>query len=302
MEASDSMTTSSALRSLFVIGWIVLSWPSAAAADEQPYFVTYNAQMEERGDLEITTEPVLGQAHDINDFSSYLAEFEYGTTAWWTTEFYFDWQHTRNEDGSFTGIRFENRFRPWIHEHRINPVFYVEYEHVSEADKTMREVVGFDGKADFAEPVNEVRHDYNHELELKLIASSLIKGWDVAENFIGEKILSGGGQPWEFGYAIATSRPLSGSLRDANCHLCLGSVHVGVEAYGGLGTASDFTLKGTSHYIAALVGWKIASGTLLRFSPGWGLTDDSVGTVWRVGFSQEIEDMGRAFGKAFGKK
>ena len=48
---------------------------------------------------------------------------------------YLDWQHTKHEGSLFTGFRFENRFRPFLEEHRINPVFYVEYEHVNGADK-----------------------------------------------------------------------------------------------------------------------------------------------------------------------
>jgi hypothetical protein len=38
---------------------------------------------------------------------------------------------------SFTGTRWENRFRPLLHEHWINPVLYVEFENTSGADKTL---------------------------------------------------------------------------------------------------------------------------------------------------------------------
>src|SRR2546425_7253727 len=38
-------------------------------------------------------------------------EFEYGVTAWWTSELYLDGQSTRNESTFFTGYRWENRFR-----------------------------------------------------------------------------------------------------------------------------------------------------------------------------------------------
>ena len=49
-------------------------------------------------------------------------EFEYGVNAWWTTEFYLDGQATQNQSTIFTGFRWENRFRPWMGEHWINPV------------------------------------------------------------------------------------------------------------------------------------------------------------------------------------
>jgi len=273
--------------------------PPSALASEQPYFVTYNCQMEERGDLEISTEPVFGRARAINSFLSNLTEFEYGAAAWWTSEFYLNWQHTFSDSSAFTGVRFENRFRPFLRDHRINMVLYIEYEHLSEADKTLKEVVGFDGKADFSAPNAEVRHDFNHELDTKLILSSTVKGWDVAENFIAEKNLSGGG-PWEFGYAVGVSRSLAASPSGGHCAFCKASLIVGAELYGGLGTWEDFTLKGTSHYLAPILAWQVGPETLLRISPTWGLTDDSLGTLVRFGISQEIEGVGRALGKLVG--
>ena len=46
------------------LGWIMLlgiaAWPSALGAQEKPYFVTYDHQLEEPGSLEISIIPVLG--------------------------------------------------------------------------------------------------------------------------------------------------------------------------------------------------------------------------------------------------
>jgi hypothetical protein len=50
-----------------------------------------------------------------------------------------------------------------------------------------------------------------------------------------------------------------------------------------------------------LISWTLPSETTIRFSPGWGLTDQSVGTLYRIGVSQEIEGVGRAVGKLFGR-
>ena len=36
-------------------------------------------------------------------------------------------------------------------------MLYVEYENTSDADKTLKEVVGFDNQFDFAEPNSELR-------------------------------------------------------------------------------------------------------------------------------------------------
>ena len=63
-------------------------------------------------------------------------EFEYGVTAWWTTEFYLDGQMTQHDSTIFTGYRWENRFRPLVREHWIDPVIYIEFENTS-ADKVL---------------------------------------------------------------------------------------------------------------------------------------------------------------------
>ena len=74
---------------------------------------------------------------------------EYGVKTWWTSELYLDSQTTANESSVFTGFRFENRFRPLLQEHWINPVLYAEFEDINSADKALLEVVGHDGIDDF---------------------------------------------------------------------------------------------------------------------------------------------------------
>jgi len=272
------------------------AYSAVVHADEPPYFVTYNSHLEECGDLEISTMLVPSRASGINPFLGNLTEFEYGATSWWTVEFYVDWQHTFDDSSAFTGQRVENRFRILPREHRITPILYVEYEHLSAADKTLKEVVGFDGKADLNIPNAEARHDYEHEIETKLILGNPFHGWDVAENLIFEKEFADDA-PWEFGYAVGVSRPLRGATTRSGCVFCASSLTVGVEVYGGLGTSSDFTVQGTSHYLAPILAWRLASGTRVTVSPTWGLTNDSLGTFVRIGVSQEVEDVGHAIGK-----
>src|SRR5262249_40359675 len=151
-------------------------------AQERPYFVTYDHHMEEPGSLELAVNPVLGRSPALNSFIGSWTEIEYGAKGWWTTEFYLDSQHTRREGGLFTRFRFENRFRLLNREHRFNPVLYLEYEHVNGADKTLKEIVGFDGKSDQAVPNAEARFEHEREIETKLILSSQVRGWNVSEN------------------------------------------------------------------------------------------------------------------------
>jgi hypothetical protein len=263
-----------------------------------PYFVAYDHYMEEFRTLEIEADAVVGQAHDINTFVGVAPQFEYGTMKWWTTELYLDMQHTNHEGSLFTGFRIENRFRLFLEEHKINPVLYVEYENVNDADKILKEVVGFDSREDFAVPNSVARHEKNHEIEGRLILSSQIKQWNVTGNFITEKNLTAA-QPWEFGYALGVSRPF-GALKGRRCLFCREHFAAGLELYGGMGTWNKFTFRGTSQYIAPDFQWTLPSSTTIRFSTGWGLTDQSLRILYRVGVSQEVGDIGRELGKLFG--
>jgi len=275
-------------------------FPAAALAQvehERPYFITYDHYMEERDALEIGVAPVLGRDESINTFWGIWTEFEYGATSWWTTEFYLDAQHTRHEGSVFTGVRFENRFRLSTGEHAVNPVLYVEYEHLNGADKTLKEIVGFDSKEDLRVPNDVAREEAEHEIETKLILSSQIKAWNVSENFIAVKNLHEG--PWEFGYAFGVSRPLKSTYSGQRCAFCLESFTAGAELYGGLGEWGKFTLRNTSQYLAPLIRWNLPTETTLRVSVGWGLTDQSVRSLIRFGVSQEIDHFGHTIMKLF---
>lgn len=268
-----------------------------ASAQDTPYFVTYSHHLEEPGSLEIELSSNYATQRGGNDFIAPWIEFEYGAKAWWTTEFYLDSQRTFNDGALFTGFRWENRFRPLMKEHWINPVLYVEYENTNGADKTMIEVVGFDGQADHAGRNAVASREHAHEIETKLILSSDFKGWNISENFIAEKNL--GHEPWEFGYAVAASRPLRLAATPSPCNFCRENIVAGMEMYGGLGTTDSATLSGTSHYIAPILAWQMPSGVTLRVSPSWGLTDTSHRFLLRWGLTYEISGFGRKVRKLF---
>jgi len=258
-----------------------------------PYFITYTHDMEEPGNLEVSFDQVIGNPRLGNTFLGSNLELEYGLKGWWTTELYLDGQTTSNESTLFTGYRWENRFRPLMREHWINPVLYVEFENINAADKTLREIVGHDGIDDLLEPNAEARREHLHEIETKLILSSNFKGWNVAENIIAEKNLSN--DPWEFGYAIGVSRPLALAATAQPCSFCRENLFAGMELYGGLGTRHEFGLHDTSHYLAPTVAWKLPNGTVLGISPGFGLNSNSAGFLLRFSVSYEIEQFARMF-------
>jgi hypothetical protein len=284
------------LRNIFWLSvWLAVALVGcrSAATQEKPYFVTYSHDLEEPGNLEMETKTALAHPHDSSGYGATAFEFEYGVNAWWTSELYLDGQTTSKQSTLFTGFRLENRIRPLMSEHKINPVLYVEYEDISGADKTLLEVVGHDGEADLAGPNAEARRERKHEGELKLILSSNVKDWNVSENFIAEKNL--GHQPWEFGYAVGVARPLHSAASGKECTFCAEKFMVGVEAYGGLGDTDSLTLKETSHYAAPLLGWQLPGNVRLSFSPGFGLTDTSLARVYRVGLEYEFNQVSRWF-------
>jgi hypothetical protein len=270
---------------------------SSVAAQETPYFVTYSHHLEEPGNLEIEFSTNYATQKGGNDFVAPWVEFEYGVKAWWTSEFYLDSQSTFRDSALFTGFRWENRFRPLMREHWINPVIYVEYENTTGADKTMIEVVGFDTQFDHAVRNSETRNEHQHELETKLILSSDYKSWNFSENLIGEKNL--GQQPWEFGYAMGASRPLRSAATARQCNFCRENFLAGAEFYGGLGTAASFRLAGTAHYAAPIIAWQMPDGVTLRISPGFGLNDNSHRFLLRWGISYELAAFSRKMRSLF---
>lgn len=267
-------------------------------AQESPYIVTYDHYLEEPGNLEVEYFSTLGSQRAGNGFHAYWVELEYGMKAWWTTEFYIDAQSTFGDGTLPTGFRWENRFRPLKREHFINPVLYVEYEQITEADKTMKEVEGHDVELDHAEPNALARHSLDHELEFKLLLSKTFRGWNVAINPLATKNLLPS-EPWEFGYALGASRPLTLKASPESCNLCPENFIAGVELYGGLGDAESLGLHDTSHYLAAALAWNLPSGWTIRFSPGFGLNDDSHRLLLRWGLSREFNGFGEQISRVW---
>jgi len=277
----------------FVLGAMLslgLTFPAhPAQAQEKPYFVTYSTDLEEPGNLEIALKGLTAAPKNANAFVSPTLEVEYGATAWWTTEVYAQGQSTQNDSTVFTGFRWENRFKPLPREYWINPVLYVEYERVTRADKSILEVTGNDSISRFQVNNNQSHGIVEKSIEGKLILSSNFKGWNASENFIAEKNLSN--EPWEFGYALAASRPLTLEASARKCWLCLQNFDAGGELYGGLGTRYSFGLKQTSHYAGPSIAFRTPAGVTYSFSPQFGLNDNSIGTLWRFKVSYEVQQL-----------
>jgi hypothetical protein len=241
--------------------------------------------MEEPGNLEFATKSFAVFPRSVNAFWGNALELEYGVKTWWTSELYLDLQTTANESSVFTGFRFENRFRPLLQEHWINPVLYVEFENINSADKALLEVVGHDGVADFLD--RNDRSEKKREVELKLVLGSNFKGWNYSENIIAEKNIKN--DPWEFGYAVAVSRPLALAASPNPCRFCRENFTVGAELYGGLGDLYTFGLHDTSHYLAPTLSFRLPGGPTFALSPAAGLNSNSHGFLLRISVSYEVD-------------
>ena len=268
-----------------------------ALPQDTPYFVTYSHHLEEPGNLEIESNatvgvPRRGQTASFAPFS----ELEFGVNAWWTAELYLEGQTRGGDHGIFTGWRLENRFRPLHREHRINPVLYFEFEDINEGSLIRKEIVGH--AEDLDEPNDVLRHQRARELETKLILSSNLHDWNIAENFVIEKNLSES-EGFEFGYAFGVSRPLARLASGTECRFCRENFSAGVEVYGGLGSSDRFGFADTAHYLAPVLSWQVSDNSRLSCSPAFGLTGSSAPALFRVGYSYEIHGFRDKVGALF---
>ena len=279
------------VRVACLVSLLALSAAAGAAAQDRPYFVVYDHYLEEPRNLELAVATTTGIPKGGNPaYTAPWLEIEYGIKGWWTTELYLEGVTTRGDGNGFTGWRFENRFRPLKSEHRVNPVLYIEYESITEASRIQKEIVGAGGI--HYEPIAELNEEHAHEIEGKLILSSTVGGWNIAENFIIEKNLSES-EGLEFGYAVGVSRPLASLAGGTSCRLCAENFRLGVEMYGGLGSTEGFERAEQRHYLAPGISWRLGQRTSLKASVGIGLTDASDHTLIRFGFAYEFPTGGR---------
>lgn len=279
-------------RTLLLLAFLSLAL--AATAQDSPNFVTYDHHIEDKGDLEVSTQTTIGlPKRSLPAYWAPLLEFEYGATNRWTTSLYLEGAGQGNDATVFTGFRWENRFLPLKAEHRVNPVLYFEFEDINEASRIQKEVLGHAEPS--SESLSELRGEKAREVEAKLILSSKVKRWTVAGNFAVEKNLSAE-EAFEFGYAVGAYRPLAAESRRV-CRFCRESLTAGLEVYGGLGTLDNFGFRGTAQYIAPGLLWRLGPSSTLKIAPSFGMTSGSNRMLLRVGYSLEIEDFGARIAK-----
>ena len=289
------------MRSFLAVLALLVASVVSSAAQGTPYFTTYDHTMEEPGNLELSTQTVIGlQKHDLPTYWAPLVEMEYGLTGWWSTALYLEGASANHDATVFTGYRLENRWKPLKSEHRINPVLYFEFEDIRGASRIQKEIVGFDGAQD--ERIRDQHGEREREIEGKLILSSNAKGWNIAENLIFEKNLSAFDEPTEFGYSFGVSRPLAMLASGKDCKFCRENFTAGVEMYGGFGDWDNFSLRDAAHYVAPVLAWQLGNSQQLKVSPGFGISSASQRMLLRFGYTYEIHGFGRMVSQMFGGK
>jgi hypothetical protein len=191
----------------------------------------------------------------------------------------------RHDTTVFTGFRLENRFRLFS-QRKVNPVLYFEYEEINEASRIHNEIVGHAEPSD--ESLSELKEETESEIEAKLILSSDLKYWNIAENLIVEKNLSED-EGFEFGYALGIFRPLPAR-----------NLSAGLELNGGLGITEQFGFMDTAHYLASVLVWNLGKNRALKVSPGFGLTGNSDRMLLRIGYTYEINNFGEKVSRMLG--
>jgi hypothetical protein len=167
----------------------------------------------------------------------------------------------------------------------------MEYEDVNQADKSFLEITGNTSIATLQVPNAKLRKEVERSMEGKLILSSQAKGWNFSENIIAEKAVNEN-EAWEFGYAVGAARPLSLVGGTKRCTFCRQNIGVGAELFGGLGTRYSFGLKQTEQYAGPTMALSAPNGFTYKFSPEFGLNDNSARVLWRFGVSYEIQQIG----------
>lgn len=266
-------------------------------AQESPYFVTDHHHLPDHGALGLANYNVFGDPKIGNGFLGSVLEFEYRPLKWWSTEVQLEGQSTLNDSTVFTGYTWVNKFKLAPRNRWINSVLSIGWEDTNEANKSIVEIEGHADEDDFNLRNDVARRLQEHEIEAKLVLSRDHKGWNFAGNLIAVKNLAG--EPWQFGYSLGISRPLSTAEAKDHCTFCRKSVAAGFEFYGGLGDAHSFGLQNTSHYLGPVMSWQLTDRMSLKAGPHFGLTRESLHALVHFAVVYDIPDFGNRIRELF---
>lgn len=245
------------------------------------YFVTYSHHIH-KGELEAmfmtdVTRPA-ERTQDVGNYTSQMLELEYAPTGRWSSELMLEsFYDTSYGTGRFTGFRWENRWRVFSEENRgLNPVLYVEYEHLHASTRYKMELSGReDGRG---EPEG-LEGKPERILESRLVLSRDLGPYNVSFNWINETDLRRGAFGFtDFGYALGAHRTFGGTHDHGEGHhesrAFWKPAAAGVELYGGLGNNRAFggRFSVQQHYLQPVVMFHLPRGVMFHVGAAIGLT------------------------------
>lgn len=258
---------------------------------ELPYFVTDHHHLPDKGALGLAYYNVAGDPKIGDAFIGSTLELEYRPARWWATEVQLEGQTTFGESTVWTGYTWVNKFKLAPKNHWLNAVLSLGWEDTNAANKSVVEIEGHAGEDEFNVRNTVARKIQEHEIESKLILSRDYRGWNFAGNLIGVKDLAG--EPWQFGYSLGVSRPLSTDQKKSACTFCRRSFAAGLEFYGGLGDAHSFGLQSTSHYLGPVMSWQLSERFAVKTGPQFGLTNESQHALVHFAVVYDIPEFGK---------
>ncbi|MBI2840626.1 MAG: hypothetical protein HYX75_20105 [Acidobacteria bacterium] len=254
------------------------------------YFTTYNHHVE-KGELELmimsdfTVPSSANRNGGQNNYFSQMLELEYGVTDKYASELMIEAFQDVGGTVRFTGFRWENRYSFFKENKWLNPVVYMEYEHLDYATRYKMEVSGWVRPPYEEEESSEPEKD-ERILETRLILSHDFASTNVAFNWINETDLRGG--LTDFGYSIGLMHKLGASHHHAEGpdhesggahaeHRGAGLAAVGVELIGALGDSRRLALRprDQQHYLQPMVMFHLGKGWMLHTGAAVGLTPSS---------------------------
>ena len=294
-DTSDRRQGMNIYRQLGNIGGVVLFLAiiagslTASWAGNGGYFVAYNHHIE-KGEKEImlmsdfTRPSKANKEEGQKDYYSQMLELEWAVTDKLATELMFEGFEEAGGPKKFTGFRWENRYRLFKDEVPLNPMIYMEYEHLSHETRFKMETSGwvrppYTEKEETGEPKDE------RIMETRFVLSQDFGSTNVAFNWLNETDMRN--SKTDFGYILAVMHNFvrggqhhshgggsqennSGGGRSGGLRLAA----VGAEFWGGLGDDRKLDLRPSrqQHYFGPIVMFHMGQKWMLHVSPTFGLS------------------------------
>lgn len=257
----------------------------AARAGNGGYFAAYNSHIE-KGEKEVmlmsdyTRPSKAAREEGEKSYFSQMLELEWAVTDKFATELMLEGFAEPGGPKRFTGFRWENRYRLFKDETPLNPMLYMEYEHLSHLTRFKMETSGwvhapYKEKEETGEPKDE------RIMETRLVLSHDFGPTNVAFNWLNETDLRN--TKTDFGYLFGVMHKLGhgehrhGASHEGGSGGGFRLSAVGVELWGALGDSRKLDLSPSrqQHYLSPIAMFHLGQKVMFHVSPTIGLSKAS---------------------------